>query len=1049
MQHPPHHPATTALLLLALVTLTACRTGPDLRPDPRPTSAPLDAMLRRLPPDPALTLALFPDRLIQSADTLALALSAFGAEGLAPSITSLGGLQGLDRARPIVLAGFSPPDPALFESATRGNILDLEEAPLFLHGRLVIPATDPGLLLASAMALASELNLDMLPVSGPWLDIAPKGVLLVGGDLLAAIIPEPDALRVEIALTRRDLAAVSEPLAAIAREKPSPNDRQSPAWTHFLEGDGVASAHVDLGAWAVMDAAYELTTIRDVLSVVPDDQRPEFLARATALSLSAALATAPHQRRTRDLSLSLSIADTLDLRLTRTLTDDAPEASGPQHTFAARSDAPTAEVQLKAISPEALNAASRRPGPLQIIELGHITKLYILFNDPTVFFSALSAERFGDDPPPLPSALSIAVEKLEHGPEGAPEPVLALAMTFQRDDAQRAAASLKALSPDEGGPTIDVRPLDGEGALVIVAFGAPPDALLDLEAPLSSPLDLRVRLDLARLLPLVFGPSLNPQAMSALGTLEIADATLGACHTASLRLGPASMKEALIPTLIQTPRTPPRAQPTEGDLCLSEAPYILQELIEINTLPADQRTQRVAAAAQRLEAQLQCARDHDRRAEADLIEAGWRLWSARLHAVRRDEDSAIKDAAAACALGRDVACQLKTLLTPPYPEGALRLPKIAWGKATLPLDHDARLSISQEAIYLDKQRLADLQRLDASPEPSTPWLAMALAGARPHRDSDDAWRMGVKPRLEVLIDADTPYSRVRKALRAADDAGFESQIVLRGLDDHTRAFRPLLAAALPDPMPKEETTDQDTHDAWLTIDRAAATLRHQGAEAAAINLQPDSADPTEALVTLSRACQAVQVRIGGPPIYHVVIAPDVPFQEAMRVLGALGVPPGVILDTPEVFNALIDGYNPFDAGFAPHTVILDDPEPPSKPAKDASAMNQPTILDRSAVVVGAIDKEDIREVMRRAQPTIRFCYEKSLINDPKLEGRATVKFTIGADGSVVSAAIEGSDLGDGPLEQCLTRAIMRLKFPSPRGGGMVIVSYPFNFSSAK
>jgi hypothetical protein len=35
-----------------------------------------------------------------------------------------------------------------------------------------------------------------------------------------------------------------------------------------------------------------------------------------------------------------------------------------------------------------------------------------------------------------------------------------------------------------------------------------------------------------------------------------------------------------------------------------------------------------------------------------------------------------------------------------------------------------------------------------------------------------------------------------------------------------------------------------------------------------------------------------------------------------------------------------------------------------------------------------------------------------------------------------------------PIEQCVTRIIQRLKFPSPKGGGQVVVTYPFVFSAS-
>ena len=35
-----------------------------------------------------------------------------------------------------------------------------------------------------------------------------------------------------------------------------------------------------------------------------------------------------------------------------------------------------------------------------------------------------------------------------------------------------------------------------------------------------------------------------------------------------------------------------------------------------------------------------------------------------------------------------------------------------------------------------------------------------------------------------------------------------------------------------------------------------------------------------------------------------------------------------------------------------------------------------------------------------------------------------------------------------PIEQCVQRIIQRLKFPTPKGGGVVNVTYPFVFSNS-
>ena len=64
-----------------------------------------------------------------------------------------------------------------------------------------------------------------------------------------------------------------------------------------------------------------------------------------------------------------------------------------------------------------------------------------------------------------------------------------------------------------------------------------------------------------------------------------------------------------------------------------------------------------------------------------------------------------------------------------------------------------------------------------------------------------------------------------------------------------------------------------------------------------------------------------------------------------------------------------------------------------------------------------------------------------------LGGNVTVKFVIGADGSVGSATTRITTLNNAAFESCINGRFMRMNFPKPSGGGIVIVSYPFIFSS--
>ncbi len=99
------------------------------------------------------------------------------------------------------------------------------------------------------------------------------------------------------------------------------------------------------------------------------------------------------------------------------------------------------------------------------------------------------------------------------------------------------------------------------------------------------------------------------------------------------------------------------------------------------------------------------------------------------------------------------------------------------------------------------------------------------------------------------------------------------------------------------------------------------------------------------------------------------------------------------------------------------------------------------------IILGALDKSLIDKVIKANMNQIRYCYQRELTKNPGLKGKIIVKFTIAADGSVSKAGIKTSSMGSAAVESCITGRFKRFKFPEPKGGGVVIVSYPFIFSS--
>lgn len=102
----------------------------------------------------------------------------------------------------------------------------------------------------------------------------------------------------------------------------------------------------------------------------------------------------------------------------------------------------------------------------------------------------------------------------------------------------------------------------------------------------------------------------------------------------------------------------------------------------------------------------------------------------------------------------------------------------------------------------------------------------------------------------------------------------------------------------------------------------------------------------------------------------------------------------------------------------------------------------------SAIVTGSLDKELIRKVIQSHRSQIRYCYEQELVRNPKLAGKIAVKFVITANGTVSSASTAQTTMNNATVEGCLASRVKSWEFPKPKGGGVVVVTYPFVFKQS-
>jgi len=111
------------------------------------------------------------------------------------------------------------------------------------------------------------------------------------------------------------------------------------------------------------------------------------------------------------------------------------------------------------------------------------------------------------------------------------------------------------------------------------------------------------------------------------------------------------------------------------------------------------------------------------------------------------------------------------------------------------------------------------------------------------------------------------------------------------------------------------------------------------------------------------------------------------------------------------------------------------------------ARTPPSVTHGVVTTRGSLDKEVVRRVVRLHMNEVKSCYDQELVRKPGLDGRVSVQFVIAANGQVITSVLNSTTMNNARVESCVVDAVKRWSFPAPRGGGIVIVQYPFNFTA--
>ena len=105
----------------------------------------------------------------------------------------------------------------------------------------------------------------------------------------------------------------------------------------------------------------------------------------------------------------------------------------------------------------------------------------------------------------------------------------------------------------------------------------------------------------------------------------------------------------------------------------------------------------------------------------------------------------------------------------------------------------------------------------------------------------------------------------------------------------------------------------------------------------------------------------------------------------------------------------------------------------------------PPVTPGKPDVSGSLDRIIIQKTVRNHIGELQACYERELTKIKGLKGRVVVTWLIDPHGNVTSAIVTETSMKNQNVENCVTNNIKHWRFPSPKGGGMVKIEYPFMF----
>lgn len=188
----------------------------------------------------------------------------------------------------------------------------------------------------------------------------------------------------------------------------------------------------------------------------------------------------------------------------------------------------------------------------------------------------------------------------------------------------------------------------------------------------------------------------------------------------------------------------------------------------------------------------------------------------------------------------------------------------------------------------------------------------------------------------------------------------------------------------------------------------------------------------------STAAPGATTTAPAPPTTTASGVPSAP--KAADDAGAPGADGGDAFDAgaPQIGDLGLIGYGS-TGGPGDGVNILDSPNPrPGDAAFEART--------RGVSIGGPIPRAIVLRIVEQQHGWFHRCYQQARSTSPSVRGIVHVRFAIGGDGAVTTAAIDTSftDVRDPALLACVLKGFAKLAFPNPHGS-VVLVGLPLSF----